>query len=304
MDFGNDQKILASVIVLVLELTSGMFLNVFILVIIFYDFYKQKRMSNSNKIVCGLGISNVIYNLLMSAGLLDEFVGLRGSSAVDLSPMYHLLLLYSVGSCAWLTASLGGFYFVKISEAKLLSWIKFHLRSIVPWMLLVLEVVSLINSFISSLLFRSPLTSSGNITQAPPSVLRALAEDRAGLINAVLAVTSIPLAVAMLSTLCTIWTLRRHSHKMERSRRTVDNGHLRSYMQVVCRITHFLLFYGIFYALMVISYFTIVAQFALGLWITPMLMSCFTPVQSVLLILGNPRLKEAWKEMILYRAGC
>ncbi|XP_056392718.1 taste receptor type 2 member 4-like [Hyla sarda] len=296
----DDWNDLGQVIALILEVTAGVLFNIFIISIIFYDFYREKNMGSSNKILVSLCISNVIYNILVFAGLLDEFVDLRVPSTFCLSSVYIVLLFFSVSSCAWLTASLGTFYFIKISQVGLLGWVKIHISSIVPWMLLVLEVVSFINSFFSSFLLISYPTSSRNVTESPSSVLRVLARNKSEFINGVLAVTSIPLIVAVISTICTVWTLKRHWQKMKGSKATQDSERLMAYLRVVCRMSNLLMFYGVFYALVLVFFFSVVDRMKSGLWITLLLMSSFTPVQSVLLIFSNPRLQGAWKKMICY----
>ncbi|XP_071977919.1 taste receptor type 2 member 8-like [Engystomops pustulosus] len=289
METINDPKVLASVVVLAMELTVGLFLNVFIVSIIFYDFYTQKQIIDSNKILCGLCISNVMYNLLISAGLLDEFVGLRSSSTVDLSPMYNILLLYSICSCAWFTAGLGAFYFIKISPSRFLSWIKLHLSSIVSWMILVLEVVSFINSSLSSLLISAEKWR--NITDTPPTLMGLLADKRLGIIEAGLVITFLPVTIVLSSTMCTIWTLKTHGHKMERRMETVDTKHQMSYMRVVSRMTQSLFYYGLLYTLMVIFYFSITTKLETGFWTIivqkcfkfPALLASYTTLQSFVL---------------------
>ncbi|XP_077129962.1 taste receptor type 2 member 39-like [Ranitomeya variabilis] len=294
--------VVASVTTLSLEIIIGFLINMFIVSIIVYDFYRQKNMSNSSKILVCIGIWNVNYNALIAAGIMDDCIGLQTSVTFDLSYVYIMLVLYSITSCAWLTASLGAFYFIKISQAKFLSWVKFRISSMVPWMLLVLLVVSFIISFFSSLLLVSPHTRSWNITESPPSVLKVLAWHWSGFMNAVLVVTSFPFMITLTSSICTVWTLNQHSQKMGRGMESVDNGLRRSYEGVVCRMAHFLLFYGIFYTLKLILYFSIIAHLQSGFWVTLMLMSAFTPVQSVLLILGNPRLNGVCKMMFHYPA--
>ncbi|KAM4024035.1 taste receptor type 2 member 39-like [Anomaloglossus baeobatrachus] len=298
---GGHQNLLPYVIVLALELTAGTFFNAFIISVIFYDFYKEKNMIDSNKIVMCICISNVIYNVLTAAGIMDDCVGLHSSLTFDLSYLYMILVLYNISSCGWLSAGLGVFYFVMISQAKLLAWVKFRISSIVPWMLLILEVVSFINSLSSSLLLIFPRIRSRNITESTPSIMQVLAENKAGLINAAVANTSMPIVIILISTICTILTLKQHSLKMKRGMETVDQRCLTPFERVVCRMTYFLLFYLAFYSLVLNFYFSIVSQVESGFWVTLMLMSSFTPVQSMLLILGNPRFKDVWKEMLCYQ---
>ncbi|XP_069841131.1 taste receptor type 2 member 39-like [Dendropsophus ebraccatus] len=286
---------MAYVIGLVPEITIGLFNNIFIVSVIVFDFYKEKHISSSNKLLLFIAISNVSYNIVISAGLLDKFIAPQASSTFVLSSMYIILLLYSISSCAWLSAGLGAFYFLKISQARRLSWVKTHIDSIVPWLVLALEVVSFISGFLCSFLLISPQNSFRNVLDGPLLMMKVLEKNSLKLINATIVVTSMPFMFIFIFTVCIVWTLKEHSRQMERSMGPEDNGRLTPYEGVVRRMNHFLYFYIILYISMLILYFSIISRF----WMSLLLMSSFTPLQSLFLIGIDIRLREAWKEVTL-----
>ncbi|XP_069841097.1 taste receptor type 2 member 119-like [Dendropsophus ebraccatus] len=298
MDSDYGRKVLAPAIALVLQITIGLCNNIIIISAIFYDSIRQKNLSNSNKIILCLNVWDVSYALLICVALADQFVCLGASSTYVFSSMLIILLLYNISSCAWMTAGLASFYFIQISQVRFFMWVKTHISSIVPWTLLVLQVMSFINGFSSSFLLIFPRVTSRNITHSPPCATDVLAENSPALVNAAIAATSIPFIIVFISTVCTLWTLKRHSQKMVRNMETVDNGHLTSYERVVRRMTYSFSFYVIYYTFMLIFYFSIISQIESGFMVTLLLLSSFPLLQFILLTLSNPRFKDAWKEML------
>ncbi|XP_069841096.1 taste receptor type 2 member 1-like [Dendropsophus ebraccatus] len=298
MDASYGRNVLAPAIALVLQITIGLCNNILIISAIFYDSIRQKNLSNSNKIILCLNVWDVSYFVLICVALADHFLCRGDSSTYVLSFIYTILLLYNISSCAWMTAGLGVFYFIQISQVRLFTWVKTHISSIVPWTLLVLQVMSFISGFSSSFLLIFPRASSRNITHSPPCATDVLAENSPALVNAAIAATFIPFIIKVISTVCTLWTLKRHSQKMVRNMETVDNGRLTSYERVVRRMTYSFSFYVIYYTLMLIFYSFVIAQIESGFLVTLLLLSSFPLLQAALVILSNPRFKDAWKEML------
>ncbi|KAM5152761.1 taste receptor type 2 member 39-like [Mantella aurantiaca] len=288
------------IIVLILEIIIGLLMNAFITFVIYHDFLKTKTLSSSYKIMVGLASSNVCFGILMLIGLFDYFCSLGIFTTIFVNYIYLYLLLYTFSFCMWLTSSLGFFYFIKISnfESGLFSWVKKNIGSIVPWMILVDLLVSLFNSFLSSLLFIFSQSLSRNTTQIPSSMVSKLSQSGMTIINAALVNTSLPFSVIVLTTLLTLVELKKHGNTMKNVQ-TSDSERLRSYEKVVCRMTQSLCFYGIFYAVMFIFYLVVSRQVESGFWLLLLVLNSFTPVQSVLLVLANPKLRATWKGIFL-----
>ncbi|XP_077306209.1 taste receptor type 2 member 4-like [Lithobates pipiens] len=286
--------------VLALEMSTGLLMNAFLIFAVYRDFLKTKTVSNSYKILLGLAISNVCFGILMSLALLDYFCSLGIFPTINPTYIYLYLLLFTITSCGWFSASLGFFYFIKISDFKsrCFSWMKTNISSFVPRMLLVTGTVSLFNSLLSNLLFIFRPTLSGNTTDYSPSMVSLLSRSSTTFVKTAIISTVLPFLVVFTTTLFTVVALKKHRKRMKNVQ-TSDSLHMRSYENVVRRMTHCLLFYVIFYVVMIIVYFVVITWVESGFWLLLLLLNSFSPVQSTLLVLANPRLKAAWKEIFL-----
>ncbi|XP_040211665.1 taste receptor type 2 member 39-like [Rana temporaria] len=287
-------------IILVLELCIGALLYVFIVFVVCRDFIETKKLNGSYRILLCLAVSNVCLTMVMSVGLLDYFCSFGIFSKVNTTYIYFYLLFFTVSLCVWLSASLAFFYFIKISnfESGFLSWVKKRITSVIPWMLLGDLLVSLVSSLLSSLYFVFSGTLSGNTTDDSPSMISIFSKSGPTFINASIIDTIIPFFLMFTTMLSTILTLKKHRNRMKNVQ-TSDGEGWRSYERVVCRMTESLFVYGIFYTTMIIFYFTVIKQMKSRFWLLLLVLNAFTPVQSVLLILANPRLRAAWKEIFL-----
>ncbi|XP_077305986.1 taste receptor type 2 member 39-like [Lithobates pipiens] len=232
----------------------------------------------------------------MSLGLLDYFCSFGIFSKVNATYIYFYLLLFTISLCTWLTASLAFFYFIKISnfESGFLSWVKKRITSLIPWILLGDLLVSLINSLLSSLYFIFSGTLSGNTTEDSPLMVSILSESGSTFINTSIINTILPFFLMFTTTFSTVLTLKKHRNRMKDVQTSGDEG-WRSYEKVVCRMTQSLFVYGIFYALMIIFYFSVIKQMESGFLLLLLVLNAFISVQAVLLILANPKLRATWK---------
>ncbi|XP_040211666.1 taste receptor type 2 member 4-like [Rana temporaria] len=298
---GYSQNHLPYIIILFLELSAGMFLYLFVIYVICRDSIKTKTLSSSDQILLCLGISNTFYGFLTVVSLLDYFFSLGIFSMIHTAYLYLYLLLFTISSCAWLSASLGFFYFIKISNfgSGSFSWVKKNISSVVPWLLLGDLLVSLFSGALSSLFFIFSPALSHNNTGSAVSIVSIFSQSRTTVIYGVMANSFGPFLALFATTFYSIVYLMKHSYRMKKNLQTPNNESLRSFDKVVWRMTHSLLFYGIYYLPMVIIYFTVITQMESGFWLSQILFSLFPTVQAVLLVLANPRLKAAWKDMFL-----
>lgn len=279
-------------------MSTGVLMNAFIIFAVYRDFFKTKTVSSSYKILLCVAISNVCFGILMSLALLDYFCSLGIFQTINATYIYLYLLLFTMTSCGWVSASLGFFYFIKISDFKsgCFSWMKTNIGSIVPRMLLGAVMVSLFNSLLSNVFFIFSPALSGNTTDSSPSMVSILSQSSTTFVNAAIIATVLPFLVVLTTTSFTVVALKKHRKRMKNVQ-TSGSEHARSYENVVLRMTHCLIFYVIFYVVMSIVYFVVIIRGESGFWFLLLLLNSFTPVQSTLLVLANPRLKAAWEEI-------
>ncbi|KAM5152759.1 taste receptor type 2 member 39-like [Mantella aurantiaca] len=293
---GDGENHWSYIIVLALEIFIGTMINAFIISITLYDFGKAKTMSSVYKILLCLGISNLLFDILMSVGFVDYFYTLSVFAMTDVVYIFLYLMLFCVSSCAWHAATLGFFYFIKVADVRfnIFAWMKRKIGVIVQWMLMLGVLVSLL----SSSFLISSMEISSNSTDQNPSFVSALARSMSSLITASIIVTISPLLVILICTSCTIVFLRKHGHRMK-DLQTSDGERLKSFEKVVSRMTCTLLFYVISYVVMVSLYFAIVTRMESVFWLSLVMLSSFSPLQASLLVFANPRLMAALKEMLV-----
>ncbi|XP_073490775.1 taste receptor type 2 member 4-like [Aquarana catesbeiana] len=298
---GYSRNHLPYIIIIILELSTSTFMYLFVIFVVYRDFIKTKTLRSSDQILLCLGMSNMCYGFLMFVSLLDYFCSLGIFSMIHTAYICLYLLLFTISSCSWLSATLGFFYFIKISdfESGFFSRVKKNITSVVPWLLLGDLLVSLFNSALSSLFFIFSPALSHNNTASPVSVVSILSQSRTAFIYSAMANSVGPFLVLFSTTFYMVVYLMKHSYKMKKGVQTPNNERLRSFDKVVWRMTHSLLFYGIYYLLMVIIYFTVIMQMESGFWLSYLIFTLFPVVQAVLLVLANHRLKAAWKDMFL-----
>ncbi|XP_072272845.1 taste receptor type 2 member 39-like [Pyxicephalus adspersus] len=291
---GNKQNNWGYIDVLALEIVIGVLLNIFIMYIALYDFGIAKTMSNSFKILLCLSISNILFGILMALGFVNDSFSLGMFTTTYTTYIYIYILLFSVSSCAWHTATLAFFYFLKVCHFKLqcFVWMKRKISAAVPWML----CFGLLVSMLSSVSFISLPEFYNNATNTNPSLMTVLKQSISQFINVSIFVTVVPFLVISITTASTVVTLKKHGHRMKNSQ-TSDNTHVKSYQKVVSRLTQSMIFYVIFYAAMLISFFAVCAHLESGFWLSLLMFSSFTPLQTVLLVVTNPRLKTALMEI-------
>ncbi|XP_068103352.1 taste receptor type 2 member 13-like [Hyperolius riggenbachi] len=287
------------VIIFAVEIIIGILFNGFIISVVLRDFVKTKIVSSSFKILLSLGIANVFFDLIMSIGLLDYFYCLGIFARSDTAYIFLFLCLFSLSTCAWLTANISSFYFINISNFKseFFVWIKRKVIALVPWILLVDIVLSLCSSFLASLIIVN--SEQTNSTDYCPTIITELMQLNSAIVATLTADTIIPFLVIFVTTVSTITTLAKHSHKMGEQVQTPAADHRKAYEKIVCRMMYSLMFYGGFYPAVLILYIVVLSQLQSKIWLLIIIASSYSPVQSVLLVLANPRLMEALREPFL-----
>ncbi|XP_063285678.1 taste receptor type 2 member 39-like [Pelobates fuscus] len=295
-DFIMDNNYEIIISVLVLETSVGIFLNGFIWFVNFMDFMKNTNISSNNKILLALSVANMVNVICSISGIF-----LHGSNSVYYYFIFSYVLMFSFASSSWLTACLCFLYFIKIINFRVgfLAQIKLQIDVKVPWLIVVVEVVSFCTSFLFLLAFNDDedqelFNNTSNILSANPTSGRIISVSKYLIIIFVNNCT--PFLIITITTFCTIGFLRLHVRSMKKSD---GNTNLESHQTAAKTMRRFLLFYLIFYLEIFIYTFGNTTHNALWYHIHIVLVFIFTPVQSGLLILTNVRLKEVWHRLYL-----
>ncbi|KAG8433584.1 hypothetical protein GDO86_017772 [Hymenochirus boettgeri] len=278
------------IVVPILESTVGSITNAYIVFTLLMDYLKKRKMSTIDKILIALSLSNIFFACACSVNLIWTFI---------YEDFYtHCIILaftmYAIVSSSWLTACLCVFYFIKIKtfSSGLLVRIKMKISTIIPWFLLFSEVISLGFTFLTrlpSVLIQRPLFNTSFVYSA--NTTSSASGMNFSFMSIVFFSVCIPFITMIGTTMSTVRSLYLHSRRMEKNVGTSNN--LVAHRSAVWMMTHLLLLYIILYGTMFVWVFNVSDQANVWYWLCIILQFSYTPVQSVLLILGSPKLKES-----------
>ncbi|XP_077306178.1 taste receptor type 2 member 39-like [Lithobates pipiens] len=286
--------------VLGLEAVTGLCANIFIIFSLVVSGYQEKKLTPYSSILISLCFSNIGYTILMST---NNLISLIWPSLYDVPYVKHFvqyLTVFIITFSSWLTGSLCFFYFIKILQFRsgFLAWVKNKIDIIIPWMILTVEFISLFGSFLYLLAYNQESTK--NVTMIKTEV--ALKDDKLILrfTFVVLMLLSLPIFISILSMAVSAWFLKRHSQYVKRNAGASHAG-VNDYQSAIKTMSCLIWFYVLLYAVTLIMGLERFVYQSLGSWICLMLLFSFALVQSSLLIAGNPKLKEAWRQMFVLK---
>ncbi|KAM8962440.1 taste receptor type 2 member 116-like [Pelodytes ibericus] len=290
----------ALVVILQFENSIGIFLNVFILFVISHGFVKGEKVGSNSRLLFAVSISNVSYSIMFTC----MYFGQSDSSAYS-QYILSSMLLYSITSCAWLTACLCFFYFIKVVQfsCSILAWVNRKIDSIIPWLIMVAEVGSLVSSFIYMVVSND---TADQLSSKNTSVILSLNmtpgtnTSKSDFDQIIFASCGVPFLIIFVTTAWTGGFLWQHIHRMKKNMGTSGGTPLKPQRKAANTMMRFLVFYTVFYFSIGTNVFQLIPPNPINNFIHLVLGCSFTPVQSVLLIFASSRLKKAWKQMSLF----
>ncbi|KAE8578515.1 hypothetical protein XENTR_v10023613, partial [Xenopus tropicalis] len=271
---------------------TGAFTNAYISFVILLDYFKTQTMSTSNKILLALSLSNVFLSLILFVSAVSVFWP-EIYADYYVKAYIFALLLFGICSSVWNTTCLCVFYFLKIINfgSGILAFFKIKINVMVPWFIFFSEALSLGCSFITLLPSVNSPGSSSNTSLVYS--LNSTSVDIAsipGFMKVTFIVAFVPLLIMLVTTFSTMGSLYLHSRRMEN---TGTSSSVAPHRSAVFMMAWLLLLYAVVFVALFTYFFKLFDSKSFGYWITYMLLYSFTLVQSIVLILGNPKLKEA-----------
>lgn len=280
---------------LLLETVVGVMSSIFIVIVISLEFIKHHRVISSNKLIIPLCFSAVFFSVMLATNtIIGVFLPEQRHLAYVIC--FYVMNMYSISSCSWLTSCLCFFYFVKIANvwSGCLAWTKRKIDSIVLWMLVVVEAVSLCGPLLNSLI----LVLSPNHTMNRSSVITDMTESKvrqSTSLNIMYITNIVPFVVMMITVLLTIVSLNLHIRKMGKN--ISSNGSLEVHRRAVRTMMQLLILYSAFYLIQFLSFFSTLITTGQRFWLPLTLLSLFSPIQSAILIHSNPKFMKTWKTL-------
>ncbi|XP_073490777.1 taste receptor type 2 member 4-like [Aquarana catesbeiana] len=282
----------ACLAVITLEATTGIFMNLFILIVILQKFQKEKSTRPGDKIRAASIVSNIFLTLVLIPSAFGQIFLFRVYRI--LSIVLNLLALYSISSSLYLTAVFSFFLFIKIVQFKsdILGWAKRKVALVIPLLVVAVEVFSFCSSFLILLFFdinggahtnsSAALTDDGNRGGSLDGQMLALT----------LGLFLVPYFIMAMTTISAAGSLMVHSYKMKKTG-TVNTE---AYKKSVYRMMVFFTFHTIFSFVSCLVY----SPGLTGPWFWTVLtfLHLLSPAHSLYIIYSKPKLRNAWKMMI------
>ncbi|XP_056392738.1 taste receptor type 2 member 39-like [Hyla sarda] len=287
--------IVIGLFILASEAFVAVFTIIFITSIILWDFYKKRRLDSKDEIQLAMNVSCFIFTIVLAYSEFSRILQPDVTKMSHPSPLLTVVSVYFMCSCSWLTASYCFFNFIKIVNFQwpFIHRVRVRIGSVVPWQIVVVEVMSLCVSLLHLLPYRKGHVSYTNSSHISSELM--VVDDYMSIFLIILICS--PLVLSTITLIPTAAFLRCHMKKMKD---TKTSGEVLMYERVAWKMLFFLLLYLMYFLMVILYYFSIFARYIIGYWINLILIFSFIPAVNVVQILGTPHLRTIWKDMISY----
>ncbi|KAG8550186.1 hypothetical protein GDO81_027793 [Engystomops pustulosus] len=203
-------------------------------------------------------------------------------------------------STSWLTAWLCLYFFVKIIyfKSSFLGKLKLTIDAAVPWLIVISEVVAFSTSLPVIWTLTKPLTY--NSTSCNDTCPVSLSQINSVYYSFALGFSSnSALLIVLVSTVCIVWSLYRHTYRMKKTMSSDDHSHIRTHRRAARTVASLLLIYIVYYGTYVlISTLFHTNNFSVYFWLTVWVSLSTSPAMSLVLIHGNTKLSMALHQIV------
>ncbi|KAF0871451.1 taste receptor type 2 member 1 [Crocuta crocuta] len=284
----------------VIQFLIGVLANGIIVVVNGMELIKQRKMIPLNLLLSCLAISRICLQSIIF------YINLIVLSLLDFPPLVKNFVIFmfvnEVG--LWLATWLGVFYCAKIAPIAhpLFFWLKMRISKLVPWLI------------IGSLLFASiPFAVYSKQTWAlsqevllrffSPNATTQIKETSA-LQIVFLARFSVPFVIFLISTLLLMFSLGRHTWQMRNTAMGTRDGSTGVHVSALLSILSFLVLYLSHYMTAALLSSDIFKLRSLMFLFCILVFGSYPSGHSIILISGNPKLKQNAKKFFLHGQCC
>lgn len=286
-------------LVMMVQMLTGMLANGLIMVVNAIDMITRRRLDPLYLLLSCLATSRIILQLCVLSAQLGIFCLVKHSLFTD-----NITFVFFINELSlWFATWLGVFYCAKIATIPhpLFLWLKMRIARLVPWLILGSVLYA---TFTAVVLVREASTIpkeifarffSKNSTQAIPIPAMPLSFFILGL--------TLPLCIFIVAVLLLIFSLCSHSWKMRTVRGTRElcrHGHINAMFSI---LSFLVLYFSHYMVALVIS----TQGFHLGstaFLFCGLMIGMYPSLHSVILVLGNPKLKQNAKMVIVHCKCC
>ncbi|XP_069820998.1 taste receptor type 2 member 40-like [Dendropsophus ebraccatus] len=291
--------LLISMSILGISTAIGSLANSIIIAVNLIDKLKGKALSPSDQILLMMGISNVLFQFIM---IINDFLSFLESDFYFTKEIYILfsaIINFPVFTSFWLTACLSiSYYFqIVIFTHPFLVRLKLVIFRFIPHLLMTSVLISLAtcipvvwNTIIYDQEFN--LTSNQSMDVSSPALTLEY------LIISNLIGCSLPLVLAGVTNGLIIKSLVTHTHKALKNAKGDLSARTEGQVRAARTLSCLLLIYISFYISELLLFTEIFPPSSPGLCVCLVIIYSYSPAQSIVLILGSPKLKQASASII------
>ncbi|XP_032657010.1 taste receptor type 2 member 2-like [Chelonoidis abingdonii] len=288
--------IIISLIILGIESFTGIIANGLIIIVNCTEWIRSRKLTCCDMILTSLGISRFFLQWTMFIySIVLVFSPVMNEACAIWRNLYIFCMYLNIFSL-WFATWLSVFYCMKIVNFSqpLFLWLKRRISGLVPQLLMSSLLVSLVTSLLSVSITDSKYigNSMNNLSGNTRVECSHNVNSSSGLILCMLGY-SFPFFIFVVSTVLLITSLWRHTKRMEKntniSRDTITEAHV----SVIKGLIAFFFFYISYFVATVLFFSKIFAHSSLYfLWFCVLVAAAYPSGHSVILILGNPKLKR------------
>nr|CZR14428.1 Taste receptor type 2, member 1 [Sus scrofa] len=285
----------------VIQFLIGVLVNGTIVVVNGIDLIQRRKLNPLALLISCLAISRIGLQFVLFCATLAGLSLIRFLQLAERPAIF----LFVNESGLWFATWLSVFYCAKIATIPhpVFSWLKTRISRLVPWLILGSLVYAFSISVFQSkrkwifskedlLALLSP-NATNPFKEMPPLKLAFLSIE-----------LGLPLLIFLISVLLLIYSLGRHTQQMRNTVMGPRGPRTRVHVSALLSILVFLGLYICHYTAAVLFFFQIFKLSSLRYFFCLLVVGSYHTGHSVNLILGNPKLKQIGKKLLLHRKCC
>lgn len=299
-----ESLVITHLIFATIQCLMGVLANGIIVVVTSTGSIKQRKMLLFDLLLCCLATSRICLQVVMFYFNL----ALLSLIEISLSAGCFIIFMFIYKSELWLATWLSVFYCTKVSTIAhpLFFWLKLRISKLVPWLiwgtLLCTSLTSVFHRKCAWILFQK--TWSSFFFPNATTQVREIKEIPVLQLVVLVIELLLPLVIFLISVLLLIFSLGRHTRQMISTATGTRPPSVSVHISALLSFLSFLVLYVSQYmmATLVLSHIFKIRNFIFLFCL--LLVGLYPSVHSIVLILGNPKLKQNAKKFLLHSKCC
>nr|AIZ35868.1 taste receptor type 2 member 1 [Hippopotamus amphibius] len=284
-----------------IQFLTGVLVNGIIMVVNGMDLIKQKKMIPLNLLISCLAISRICLQLAVFS------IDLAFLSLIEFPPLTEkfAVLTFVNDLGLWLATWLSVFYCARIAPVAhpLFFLLKMKISKLVPWLILGSLLYASSSAFFHSK-NRWAFSKEDFLGLLSPNATTQFKDIPALQFAFLFVEHSLPLLIFLISSLLLLFYLGRHTWQMRNTATGPRTPHMRVYINTLLSILSFLVLYLCHYMTSALLFYRIFNLRSFIFLFLIFMVGSYQSGHSITLILGNPKMKQNAKKLLLPRKCC